>query len=470
MGQQKVAFATLGCKVNQYESEALKSLFTAKNYRVVDFGEAADVYVINTCTVTHMGNRKSRQMIRRAVKANPEGMVVVTGCYAQTAPGEVLSIPGVSLVIGTADRGRIVELVEQAREAQAPINAVGNIMEAEEFEELSVLDSEHRTRAFLKIQEGCNNFCSYCIIPYARGPLRSRQPDRVVEEAEKLCAAGFKEIVLTGICIGTYGKDLNDGVQKGGVSACSASADRDSGSAPGGRVTLAGLVRKLVEVPGLARLRLGSVEPADITPELVEIVSEHPKVCKHLHIPLQSGSDIILKAMNRRYNTMEYAKLLGYLRYMIPGLAVTTDIIVGFPGEKEEYFLHTMEFVEEMEFAALHVFKFSPRQGTAAAKLPDTVSAELKERRSRQLITLGQQKTREFLNQFVGKQLEVIVEQKVNNDEVNLEHNSEEAFYEGITGNYLRVVFPASEAEKGRLVRIRAIKSQGDVLVGMIIE
>lgn len=438
---KRVAFTTLGCKVNQYESEALKSLFLQNGYKVVDFTDQADVYVINTCTVTHLGNRKSRQMIRRAVNSNPDAVVAVTGCYAQTAPGEILAIPGVDLVIGTSDRGRIVELVEEAREAQEPVNAVKNIMEAGEFEEISVLQSEHRTRAFIKIQEGCNNYCSYCIIPYARGPLRSRKPERVLEEAERLCTAGFREIVLTGICIGTYGRDLEQDI------------------------TLAGLVRKLTGIPGLTRLRLGSVEPTDITPDLVEVVSENPQVCKHLHIPLQSGSDVTLRAMNRRYNTMEYAKLVSYLRYMLPDLAVTTDIIVGFPGEEEEHFLHTLEFVEEMEFAALHVFKYSIRQGTAAAQLPDDVPPEVKESRSNQLIKLGKDKGREFARRFIGQTLEVIVEQRVDDGA-----QGGQVLYEGLSGNYLRVVFPAREEDRGRMVKVVPEGFWQDALRGYIFE
>ncbi|MDA8212688.1 MAG: tRNA (N(6)-L-threonylcarbamoyladenosine(37)-C(2))-methylthiotransferase MtaB [Clostridia bacterium] len=456
MGQQgvdfnRVAFTTLGCKVNQYESEALKSLFHQNGYQVVDFAEQADVYVINTCTVTHLGNRKSRQMIRRAVNSNPDAVVAVTGCYAQTAPGEVLAIPGVDLVIGTSDRRRIVELVEEARKSQEPINAVRNIMEAGEFEEISVLESEHRTRAFIKIQEGCNNYCSYCIIPFARGPLRSRKPERVIEEAERLCTAGFQEIVLTGICIGTYGRDL------------------------GQVISLAGLVRKLIEIPGLTRLRLGSVEPTDITPDLVEVVADSPQVCKHLHIPLQSGSDVTLQAMNRRYNTMEYAKLVGYLRYMIPDLAVTTDVIVGFPGEEEEHFLHTLEFVEEMEFAALHVFKYSTRKGTASAELPDNVPPELKESRSRQLIKLGKDNAREFARNFIGQTMDVLVEQRV--DDAALGDypdagaaNSGESLYEGLTGNYLRVIFKAREQDRGCLVKVALEGFQQDALRGCIID
>ncbi len=483
MGQPKVAFATLGCKVNQYESEAIKSLFLEQGYQIVDFADPADVYVINTCTVTHLGNRKSRQMIRRATNTSPEAVVAVTGCYAQTAPGEVLAIPVVNLVIGTCDRGQIVDLVEKAKAGQAPINAVRNIMEAEDFEEISVLKSEQRTRAFVKIQEGCNNFCSYCIIPFARGPLRSRQPERVVAEVERLVRAGFKEIVLTGICIGAYGRDLLE--KNTEADALLPTWEEE--------LTLAGLVRSLVQIPDLVRLRLGSVEPTDITPDLVAVLADYPQVCKHLHIPLQSGSDITLKAMNRRYNTMEYAKLLGYLRYMIPDLAITTDVIAGFPGEEEEaHFLHTLEFVEKMEFAALHVFKYSPRKGTTAAEQPDSVPAEVKEHRSNRLIELGNQAARDFACKFLGQTLEVIVEQKANKvttteltevttsvypgvadldqpDVATPGQSDNQNIYEGLAGNYLRILFPAEQPERGQLVKVLLKNYYQDALWGEIV-
>lgn len=421
MGIEKVAFTTLGCKVNQYESEAMKSLFLEADYEVTEFDKYADVYVINTCTVTHLGNRKSRQMIRRAINNNPQAVVAVVGCYAQTAPGEVLEIPGVSLVIGTKDRNKIVELVHQAKASGEQINAVGNIMEAEEFEELTVVDKEQRTRAFLKIQEGCNNFCSYCIIPYARGPLRSRQPEKVLEEAENLVKSGFKELVITGICTGTYGKDL-------------------------GNITLAGLVAQIGKIPGLERLRLGSLEPTDITPELVEVIRETPTICNHLHIPLQSGSDRILAAMNRNYLTNEYYKLIAYLRYSIPDLAVTTDVIVGFPGEKEEDFLIGKNFISRMEFANLHVFKYSPRAGTKAAEMSDQVDNAVKELRSKELIELAQRLQQEFAESYLEEEVQVLAE---------VQSKEYPEFWEGLTSNYLRVLFKGEGIVQGNIYSIK---------------
>ncbi|MDA8233716.1 MAG: tRNA (N(6)-L-threonylcarbamoyladenosine(37)-C(2))-methylthiotransferase MtaB [Clostridia bacterium] len=432
----RVAVTTLGCKVNQYESAALMDLFREQGYVVVDFADLADVYIINTCTVTHLGNRKSRQMIRRAVKTNPEAVVAVTGCYAQTSPGEVLAIPGVNLVVGTKDRRRIVELVEEAKKSQAPLNAVTNIMEAKEFEDLQLVSYEGRTRAFIKIQEGCNNYCSYCIIPYARGPLRSRPPEKVVAEAENLVAQGFREIVLTGICTGTYGRDL------------------------GGDANLAGLLAQLSQVDGLRRLRLSSIEPTDITPGLLEVIADSPVICRHLHIPLQSGSDAVLRAMNRKYTTEEYEQLIGYIRFLIPGVAITTDIITGFPGERDEDFRTTMGFVEEVDFSDIHVFKYSPRQGTKAAEMANQVPSGIKDDRSQQLIQLAARKAREFAAGFIAQTMEVLVENTYQDDLTR---------WEGLTDNYLRVVFPGSPGLKGDFLDIK-ITGQDDVILHGLIQ
>ncbi len=436
MDGKKVAFTTLGCKVNQVESEALANIFRTAGYQVVDFKEYADVYLVNTCTVTHLGNRKSRQMIRRAVKTNPKGIVVVTGCYAQTAPGEVLAIPGVDLVVGTRDRNNLLELLTQVEKSNEPINAVNNIMEAEEFEELPMLQTEGRTRAFIKIQEGCNNYCSYCIIPYARGPLRSRKQDKVLEEAKTLVEQGFQEIVLTGICTGTYGRDHQ------------------------AYYRLNNLLRDLSSVEGLARLRLSSVEPTDFTSEMIETISNSKIICRHLHIPLQSGSDATLKRMNRHYTTEEYAKLLKRLKDQTPGLAITTDVIVGFPGETEEEYQETYDFIEQQDFSALHVFKFSPRKGTPAAEFPDQVPPEVKEERSRKLIELSKQKGQNFANRFLNTEAQVLVEQL---------SSVVEGHFEGLTDNYLRVLFPADAGIEGKLLTVKLEKLKDNYLLGKLL-
>lgn len=425
---KKVAFFTLGCKTNQYESEAMASVFRREGFETVSFDEKADVYVINTCTVTHLGDRKSRQVIRRAVKTNPDAVVAVTGCYAQTSPGEVLDIPGVDLVIGTADRNKIVQLIEETEKSPSPVNAVRDIMTNRSFEDMPILDYESRTRAFVKIQEGCSNFCTYCIIPYARGPLRSRPPEKVLEEVKKLVDEGFGEIVLTGIHIGAYGAGIDE------------------------KSDLADLVIKAALVPGLKRLRLGSVEPLDITPRLINAISEIRTICRHLHIPLQSGDDYILKKMNRNYNSFEFDRLVGAIRGQIPDIAITTDIIVGFPGETDERFENTYELVKDIGFSKTHVFKYSPRKGTPAADFPEQVKAEDKDSRSKRLIALDRENQKTFARKLIGQTTEVLVEQLV---------RSEDDLWEGLTDNYVRVLLKSSSELKGEFVEVRAVKLQG---------
>lgn len=433
---KKVAVYTLGCKVNQYESAAIEELFKESGYETVDFDRPADVYVVNTCTVTHLGDRKSRQIIRRATRTNPEAVVVVTGCYAQTAPGEVLAIPGVDLVVGTKDRFRMVQLVAGYAKGQAPMNAVSDIMVSAEFEELPVPLEQGKTRAFLKIQEGCNNYCAYCIIPYARGPLRSRQPADVLAAATRLVAGGFKEIVLTGIHTGAYGQDL------------------------GQEVNLSRLVRELTHIPGLVRLRLGSVEPHDITSDLIDAVAAEPVLCPHFHVPLQSGDDIILKAMNRKYDTGKFAAIVEEIRSKIPEAAITTDVIVGFPGEGTENFQHSFNFIEQMHFSGMHVFKYSPRKGTPAAEFPNQVPPAEKEQRSERLISLGDQLARNYAEQFIGRTVGVLIEQAC---------QTGTGLYEGHTDTYLKVVFEGQEFLRGQLVSVHLTGFTGNYLSGRII-
>lgn len=423
MSHKKVAIVTLGCKVNQYESASLASMFQERGYTVVDFGDVADIYIINTCTVTHLGDRKSRQLIRRAVRANADARVVVTGCYAQTSPGEVLAIDGVDLVVGTRDKAKIVELVESTSKARQPVSVVSDVFQRPEFEELPVPGHAERVRAFLKVQEGCNNYCAYCIIPYARGPLSSRKFDTVLSEARRLVGEGYKEIVLTGIHTGAYGQDLGDNMD------------------------LAALVAKLVEIPGLARLRLSSVEPMDITRNLVDVLVNSPVLCRHLHIPLQSGDDTVLSRMRRSYNTAEFRELVEDIRLRVPEVAITTDVIVGFPGETTEQFENTYQFVQNMAFAALHVFKYSPRKGTPAAGFPDQVAPSQKEERSSRLISLGHELARNFASRYLGRTLAVLVEQP---------SETGPGLWEGFTDNYIRVIFPCDPGRRSQIVSVRA--------------
>ncbi|ABO51002.1 RNA modification enzyme, MiaB family [Desulforamulus reducens MI-1] len=434
---KSAAIYTLGCKVNQYESSAIADLFRQAGYEIVDFEQHADAYVINTCTVTHMGDRKSRQIIRRASKQNPAAVITVTGCYAQTSPGEVLEIPGVDLVVGTKDKSRIVQLVEAYSRGKGPVNAVDDIMQTDCFEELPVPTEQGKTRAFLKIQEGCNSFCAYCIIPYARGPVRSRLPENVLSSAEELIQQGFQEIVLTGIHIGAYGQDFT-----------------------GKDIDLGWLVERLAKLPGLTRLRLGSVEPHDINNALIKAVSEHPNVCRHLHIPLQSGDDEILALMGRRYNTQQFTDLIHKINQIMPGIAITSDIIVGFPGETQEHFQNTLKTVERSGFAGIHVFKYSPRKGTPAAEMTDQVAPQDKEERSKSLIELGNRLAHQFAQQQVGKELKVLVEQPYEKDPNLLE---------GHTDTYLKVLFPGDTGLKGQMVRVHIQGVKESTLKGRII-
>lgn len=384
--QQRVCFVTLGCKVNQTESEAVAQLFKEAKYQVVAASEETDVVVVNTCTVTNMGDSKSRRVIRRMIREHPESVVVVMGCYAQTAPGEVLGIEGVDLVLGTQDRMKVLEWIEKVKAERIPQNAVRDIWAAATFEELPQLSEEHRARALLKIQEGCNQFCTYCIIPYSRGPLRSRLPENALAEARRLVETGHPEIVLTGIHTGYYGQDLVE------------------------EWNLARLVRELVKIPGLRRLRLSSIEPMEYTPELIESIVASDKVCPHLHMPLQSGSDRILTRMNRPYTLKEYRGLLERLREQIPNLAVTTDIIAGFPGETEDDHASTLEFVKSCGFSGINVFPYSKRRGTPAADYPDQVSKQLKEQRVKDLLLIARDSKEEYNCRFMGEPVEVLIE------------------------------------------------------------
>lgn len=427
-----VAFATLGCKVNQSETEAIEGLFKKRGYTVVPFDAKADFYVINTCSVTHLGERKSRQFIRRAIKLNPKAIVAVTGCYAQVAPEQVEAIPGVKVLVGTKDRYKIVELMEDAAGKDGVVNGVADVMAAKEFEEIPLFEFRGRTRAFLKIQEGCANFCTYCIIPYARGPLRSRKLNHIKDEAQKLADAGFQEIVLTGIHLGAYGRDL------------------------AGTVTLADAAREVLSIKSLARLRLGSLESIEVSDDLLDLFAADKRLCPHLHLPLQAGHNAVLKAMNRHYTIEEYKLLIGRIGEKIPGLAVSTDIIVGFPGESDEQFEESLAFVESVEFARIHVFPYSKREGTPAAAFEDQISELVKKERARQMQNLANEKALNFRRRWIGKTLPVLLEKK----------NGRVA--EGLTANYMRVYADAPAAQCNRIYDFVIEKEYEDGLWGKI--
>jgi threonylcarbamoyladenosine tRNA methylthiotransferase MtaB len=424
----QVAFHTLGCKVNHYETEAIWQLFKQAGYERTEFERRADVYVINTCTVTNTGDKKSRQIIRRAVRQNPDAVICVTGCYAQTSPAEIMAIPGVDIVVGTQDRAKMLEYIEQYKAERQPINGVRNIMKTRVYEELDVPYFTDRTRASLKIQEGCNNFCTFCIIPWARGLMRSRDPKEVIRQAQQLVNAGYKEIVLTGIHTGGYGEDMKN-------------------------YNLAMLLRDMErEVKGLKRLRISSIEASQITDEVIEVLRESKVVVRHLHIPLQSGSNTVLKRMRRKY-TMEFFKeRLDRLKEALPGLAITSDVIVGFPGETEEEFMETFNFIKDNRFSELHVFPYSKRTGTPAARMDDQIDEEVKNERVHRLISLSDQLAKEYASEFEGEVLEVIPEETFNEE-------NNEGLLVGYTDNYLKVVFPGTEDMIGKLIKVKITKA-----------
>ncbi len=435
-----VAFMTLGCKVNQFETETMEGLFKKAGYTIGRFDEPADAYVINTCSVTSLGDRKSRQIIRRAHRENLDAVIAVCGCYAQTAPEAIEAIEGVSVVLGTKERSRIVEYVEQAMREKTQVVNVTDVMQAKTFEDIPLYDMPERTRAFLKIEDGCENFCSYCIIPYARGPVKSRQPVHIREEAEKLVAAGFREIVLTGIHLGAYGRDLAPKTLADGTTR---------------KITLADACREVLEVSGLKRLRLGSLESLELSPELFALIRTDERFCAHLHLPLQAGSDQVLHDMNRHYDTAEFARLIENVEREVPGIAVSTDIIVGFPGETEELFADGLKFVERMNFSRMHVFPYSRRSGTPAAKRKDQVPEPVKKERVHRMQALADRKSREFHEQFLSKTMRVLFE------------TTKDGITDGLTDNYIRV-YTDGPVTSGELYEVHIEKLYKDGVWGQV--
>jgi MiaB-like tRNA modifying enzyme len=430
----RVAFTTLGCKVNQYETEGMIELFKKSGYEIADFDEFADVYVINTCTVTSFGDKKSRQMIRRAEKLNSDALIVVVGCYSQVAPESVAEIPGVNIVLGTNERKRIVEFVEEYKAKKVPIKHVENIMNVREFEELEIDEYRDKTRAFLKIQDGCNRFCSYCMIPYARGPIRSRDPEKVLEQVKRLAESGFKEVIVSGIHVASYGKDL-----------CG--------------INLVDIIEKIQDIDGIERIRIGSVEPTFFTDEVINRFKSVSKLCRHFHLSLQSGCDDTLKRMNRRYTIREYENIVYKLRDCFNGVSITTDIITGFPGETDEEFNQTYEFLKRIELSKTHIFKYSPREGTPAAKFENQIPPQVKERRSNILLELNSINERKFIDKFIGTNINVLYEQSVN-DTVG--------YIEGHTDNYINVKTPADEKLIGRIINTELVENRGEFAIGNV--
>lgn len=431
---KKIASYALGCKVNQYESEAIAELFAEKGYEVVSVEDKADIYVINTCTVTNFGDKKSRQLIRKVKRQNPDAVVAVVGCYAQTAPAELEAVEGVNLVIGTKDKGKIVELTEQYHKEQGICNYVTDIMHERTFEPLSIQKLENRTRAYLKIQDGCSQFCSYCIIPYARGPIRSRNPEDVLAEVHRLADNGFREVVLTGIHVASYGKDRKD-------------------------TSLLEIIKAVHEVEGIDRIRFSSIEPNVVTEDFAKTMAELPKICDHFHLSLQSGCDKTLKEMNRKYDTEKYRQAVALLRKYLPDVAITTDVIVGFPGETEEDFTKSCDFAKEMEFSKIHVFPYSPKKGTPAAERKDQLQNSVKQERSHTLIAIAENMTEAFLQQHVGKELLVLFERAI-----------EEGIYEGHTTNYIKVHAKSDKDISNSILSVKLTAWDGEIALGELVK
>jgi threonylcarbamoyladenosine tRNA methylthiotransferase MtaB len=419
--KKKAAFFTLGCKVNYCETESLQALFEQAGYRITGFEDQADVYVINTCTVTGESDHKSRKAIRRARRRSPEALIVATGCYTQGAPEQIRQMSQVDLLIGNRERENLPRIVETLTKGSV-LDLVGRHQPGESFELLPPAPRRGRTRGFIKIQEGCNQGCTYCIVPQVRGPLRSMPPEAVSERVEALTAAGCREIVLTGVHLGLYGADLKD-------------------------VSLAGLLGRLEQLPGLLRLRLSSIEPSDVTSELIEQVAASQVVCPHLHIPLQSGDGEILRLMNRPYEPVEFLYLAKLLKQEIPGLSLSSDAIVGFPGETERHHRRSMRLIEEIGFSRLHVFKYSARPGTPAAELPGQLPNEVKDQRSKELIKLGEKMAIAYRRHFIGSVQPVLVEKVVPG-----------IYAEGFSPHYLRVRIYSGNKNRhwrGKLINAR---------------
>jgi len=430
---KKVAICTLGCKVNTYESEAVRQQFEKYGYTSVDFSEHADVYIINTCTVTHLGDRKSRQMIRRTKQINPDSTLVVMGCYSQVAPDEVAKIKEVDIIAGNENKGDIYKIVEDFKEQAQKISVVTDISKTTEFEELEVTGYEGRTRAILKIQDGCNNFCSYCIIPYARGRIRSRRIQSCIKEAKRLVSRGFCEIVLVGIHIASFGRDTGE--------------------------KLIELLRELNDIDGIERIRMGSLEPTLFDESFTSEISKLSKICRHFHLSLQSGCDETLKRMNRKYTTREYMASVNRIRNVFSDAAITTDIMVGFPGETDKEFEKTLEFVKNVSFAEAHIFKYSIRKGTVAEKMINQIDAHAKEERSKKLIALTNGTRDEFLSSFTGKDVSVLFER---------EFKGEAGVYEGKTDNYITVIAKSEKDLSGKIKNVKIEKIKNAIAYGVI--
>lgn len=429
MNKKTVAFYTLGCKVNQYETNAMKQKFIEKDYEIVEFEDVADIYVVNTCTVTNMSDRKSRQIIRRAKEFNQNSLLVVTGCYAQVAKDELEKIEDIDIVIGNQEKKDIVTFVEEKQKEK--IEKVSDILYEKSFAEFGSSTYTDKTRAVIKVQDGCDRFCSYCIIPYARGRIRSRKPEEVIAEIEKLAKKGIKEVVITGIHLASYGKEYKP------------------------HISLLELLEEINKIDGIERIRLGSLEPTLMTKEFIEGLVKLEKICDHFHLSLQSGCDETLKRMNRRYTAEEFEEGIKIIRDNFPNVSLTTDVIVGFPGETEEEFSKTYEFLERIKFYKMHVFKYSQRKGTKAAVMPNQITGEVKEERSDKLIELSNKNQKEQNQKYIGKEINVLFEEQ------------DGEYIKGHTTNYIMVYVKSDDkALEDTIRKVKITNALDEHLIG----
>lgn len=428
---KKMSIFTLGCKVNLYESKAIEELFINQGYEIVSNDDFADIYIINTCTVTNMSDRKSRQFIRKSKKHNENSILVVTGCYSQISPEEILKIEEVDILIGTNEKNKVINIINNYNGNK--VSTVDDIMKVKEFEEMTLSNLNEKTRAFIKIQDGCQQFCSYCIIPYARGPIRSRKLENIISEIKSLVEHGYKEFVLTGIHVASYGKDF-------------------------GNISLIDVLKEINKIDGVKRIRMSSIEPLIMTSEFIYELSELDKICNHFHLSLQSGCDSVLKRMNRKYDTKIYKDIVLKLRDVFEDVSITTDIIVGFPEETKQEFKETYEFLKDIKLAQMHIFKYSKRDGTKAAKMDNQVLPEIKTKRSKNLLELNQLNEYEFKKSLIGKTLDILFEKEYEKD-----------IYEGLSTNYIRVSCYSKDNIENQIRKVKIKDINKEYLIGELI-
>ena len=455
----KVHFISLGCKTNQYETNAMEQSFIKKGYEIVD-EEKADIYIINTCSVTNIAERKSRQMLRKAKSMNPDAIIVASGCYAQVAKEEISKIKEVDLILGINEKNNIVEIIENyIKNKSEGKEIVTDVMHQKNYEDFGVVTYTEANRAVVKIQDGCDRFCTYCIIPYARGRVRSRNPESIIKEIEEIAEKGIKEVVLTGIHIASYGKDFDekkvDEYRKiyGYTESYEKFNPKDDLATGGFR--LIELLEQLNKIEKIERIRLGSIEPKLITEKFIERLSKLEKICNHFHLSLQSGCDDTLKRMNRRYNTEEFEKSLELIRNKFEDVMITTDIIVGFPGETEEAFEKTYNYLKKIKLYKIHTFKYSPKKGTVAEKMDEQVEGDIKDIRSEKIIDLSNQNQIEYNKKYIGRKLDVLFEEM-----------DSDGYFKGHTSNYMLVKVKTNKNLENNILKIEIKDVDGLELIG----